>query len=364
MNQRLYFSLLTSLFSFLSYTYAGFPKNSITIDSPSPSYIEDKIITDSIYTSNNLLDNFGSCPQVRNACKASDFQGSLIICGVSSLNHYNDHNNISKEEFIIVVSHGRKNPGLTSFYQNYARVKIVAKEYIDDNFKSNSMKSPLLVVTIGSGLKADFMFIVKLLRQWAIRTWERYDTYPSCLAFCDATRRIITGFFGYNLIPRYRNEQRNLITDVPDILTDSNENSIKLGRPMGVKVVIAAFLIENIPCKKFINIDKCNTYVEVRTIDPAGVVSDRLLLAVAMGKSHEKANALLEKRYHYGIDIEKMKIMLINIMREVLLETDIFTDNDYHNIRYNSLRDDYIVCEVVTKKGIINWEKIPLLPMR
>jgi len=366
MNQRLYISLQISIFisSFLLFNIAGFSKKSITIDSSSPTYTEDKIHTHSIYSSSNLLDNFGSCPQILNACEASDLNGSLIICGVSSLNHDNGNKNIPKEEIIVVVSHVRQNPALTSSYENYARVKIVAKEYIDDNFKPTSIKSPLLVIAIGSGLKSDFMFIVKLLRQWAVRMWERYDIYPSCLAFCDATRRIMIGFLGYNLLPKCGNENRNLITGVPDVLTDSNENSIKLGRPMGVKVAIAAFLIKNTRSKNVQNINKHNTYIEVRTINPAGVVSDRLLLAVAMGKNHDKANVLLEKRYQYGIDIEKMKIMLVSVMREVLLETNVFADNEYNDSRYDTFRDDFIVCEVVTKRGIVNWEKIPLIPIR
>merc|ERR1712224_209110 len=126
---------------------------------------------------------------------------------------------------------------------------------------------------------------------------------------------------------------------------------------MGVKVVMAAFVIGNTQTKNLQNIDKYSTYVELRTIDPAGVVSDKLLLAVAVGKDNDKANALLAKRYHYGLDIKKMKIMLVNIMREVLLETNTSTNNQFNGGRYDTHKDDYIICEVLNKNGIINWEK-------
>merc|ERR1712150_143025 len=112
-------------------------------------------------------------------------------------------------------------------------------------------------------------------------------------------------------------------------------------------------------------IDKCNTFIEMRTVDPAGLVSNKLLLAVAMGNGHDKANTLLERKYKYGVDIPKMKNILIGIIREVLSDTNEYTKNIFE--KENGSKDgkhqgDFIICEVVTKRGLINWECIHLFP--
>lgn len=328
------FLLLLSSFPYYTNTNTT-PQNGITTDSSSPTYTY-ATSTDSMYTAINMLDEYGSSPQIRNACKASDLHGSLILCAVASLS--------TKDEVMVVASHVRHLSGKHSSPSSYERVKLIANEYIDGYDSIESPALPMLLAAVGSGIRPDFTLVVKLLRRYAIRTWERYDIYPSSLALCDATRRIMMGFMGYD-----RSIELGGFTTILDVLTDEYGKKIKLGRPMGVKVVLMGFTRER----------NGNTVAEMRKIDPGGAVSDKMMLAVAMGRDNEMAGKLLEERYAYGLGLDVIEDMLVDLLRDVVLDGGSYDEEDDD---IYDLNKDWIMCEVVTETGVIACKRIPFVP--
>jgi len=253
----------------------------------------------SSYRSAQELDKYGSSPQINNAGLASKIHSlpTIVTSSGSSL---------------ITVSLEKKQAGV--FPRN--KCSIIGQCEL------------CKLATIGSGLAADAAFLNMLLRKDVMYTWERYDAIPECMRVAHTASRIMLAFMGYD--DDIRDGSR-------DVLLDDNGDRMNIGRPLGVNLIIA----------------KLNPvgYVEMRLVEPSGVVSDELIGKV-LGRGYLKGTELLKQRWREGCDAAEIEEICVSIVKEIALSEFLVGD-------HGGEEDYNIVVEVLNCAHGLDVSRIP-----
>jgi 20S proteasome alpha/beta subunit len=254
--------------------------------------------TESVYKSLTELDKYGSCPQINNAQMASNVQSMPTIVSAS-------------RSSVVVVALEKKQAGVLP--RN--KCQIIGKS--DDQ----------IIASIPSGLSGDAAFLTKILRKDVMNIWERYDSIPDCSRVAHTASRIMLTFM------KYDNE---LGDGARDVMLDDSGERLSIGRPLGVKLVVASV--------------NTSGHVKMRLIEPSGVVSDEIVGRV-LGRGYKKGNELLRTKWRHDIDTVELIGVCADILREVAASEYIIGDN---------AEGDYcIVIEVFDCQNGMNVRRIP-----
>ncbi len=257
------------------------------------------------YKSMKSLDHYGSSPQINNAQLASKLHAPPTVIAPS-------------RAALIVTSLAKKQPNLVAHH----KCNVIGKS------------KDCVLVTIGSGLAGDAAFINRLLRQDVMNAWERYDALPKCTRLAATASRILLAFMGYD------DEIRD---GTFDVLLDGKGKRLNIGRPLAVDLFVAEIFF-------------CDGYIDLRRVDPSGIVSDEIIWGGVLGKGSQEGTNLLKKQWKGGMEETEVEDLCIDIIRNItrnehLLNQDTKPENDC---------DYLIVVEIFNQKGH-HVKKIPLV---
>jgi 20S proteasome alpha/beta subunit len=258
------------------------------------------IDANSFYRSTQELDKYGSSPQINNAGLASKLHSLPTI--VTS----------SRSSSLIIVSLEKKKPG------------VVPRNKCNVIGQSEDCK----LATIGSGLAGDAAFLNKLLRKDVMHTWERYDAIPDCTRVAHTASRVMLAFMGYG---------DEILDGSRDVLLEDNGDRISIGRPLGVNMIIA---------KLYSSGD-----VEMRLVEPSGVVSDELVGRV-LGRGSKKGTELLKQRWRESCDDAEIEDISVAIVKEITISEYLVGD-------HGGEEDYNIVIETLNCKDGLQVKRIP-----
>mmetsp|Transcript_4971 Transcript_4971/g.9467 ORF Transcript_4971/g.9467 Transcript_4971/m.9467 type:complete len:280 (+) Transcript_4971:36-875(+) len=228
------------------------------------SIIIKTVFSESVYRTLTDLDRYGSCPQINNALMASNIHSMPTIVSAS-------------RSSLVVVTLERKHAGVLP----RKRCQIIGKS--DDQ----------IIATVASGLSGDAAFLTKALRKDVMNIWERYDSIADCRRVAFTASRIMLTFMKYD----------DEVSDGSrDVLLDDSGERLSIGRPLGVKLVVASV--------------NASGHVQMRLIEPSGVVSDEIVGRV-LGRGFKKGNDLLRTKWRQDIDTSELIDVCANILREI-----------------------------------------------
>ena len=263
------------------------------------AFLLPSVVADGVYRSLTALDQYGSSPQINNARLASKLHSMPTIVTSSGCS-------------LITITLEKKRPG------------AVPRNKCNIIGESEECK----LATIGSGLSGDAAFLNRLLRRDVMHTWERYDAIPDCSRVAHTASRIMLAFMGY---------EDDVRDGSMDVLMDDNGDRLSIGRPLAVNLIIARLDMDG--------------FVEIRLVEPSGVVSDEILGRV-LGRGCQKGTELLRQRWRDDMDVEKTEEVCIGIMIEITLSEYLVGDHGGE--------DDYcIVVEVLDCKNGLTIKRIP-----
>lgn len=253
----------------------------------------------SSYRSAQELDKYGSSPQINNA-------------GLASKTHCLPTIVTSSGSSLITVSLEKKQAGVSP--RN--KCSIIGQCEL------------CKLATIGSGLAADATFLNMLLRKDVMYTWERYDAIPDCMRIAHTASRIMLAFMGYD--DDIRDGSR-------DILLDDNGDRMSIGRPLGVNLIIAKL--------------NSDGYVEMRLVEPSGVISDEIVGKV-LGRGFQKGTELLKQRWRDSCNVAEIEGICVSIVREIAVSEFLVGD-------HGGEEDYNIVVEVLNRTDGLDVKRIP-----
>lgn len=255
--------------------------------------------TTSPYTSISSLDKYGSSPQLRNALLASTRHGNLILTASTA-------NAVISVAPRFISSNIKRNPSLNRM------INIISR---DDAPGGDT------TAIICSGLKADADLLIKILREYGRRVWERYDRTPGHDTVSNILSEVLLSFMGYESVD---------MDGVGDMILES------MGRPFGVQSLV-------------VSVGKNG--VGMRSVSPSGVQME--WRAIAMGKGADEANRILEEKMKekaIGENEVEVKETLLMVLRECL-------DKEHGSEKTKSME---VVCEILSSDGV----NIKLAPFR
>jgi len=258
------------------------------------------IDANSFYRSAQELDKYGSSPQINNAGLASKLHSLPTI--VTS----------SRSSSLIIVSLEKKQAG------------VIPRNKCNIIGQSEDCK----LATIGSGLAGDAAFLNKLLRKDVMYTWERYDAIPDCTRVAHTASKVMLAFMGYD--DEIRDGSR-------DVLLEDNGDRMSIGRPLGVNMIIAKLYSSG--------------YVEMRLVEPSGVVSDELVGRV-LGRGSKKGTELLKQRWRESCDDAEIEDISVAIVKEIAISEYLVGD-------HGGEEDYNIVIEVLNCQDGLQVKRIP-----
>jgi 20S proteasome alpha/beta subunit len=227
------------------------------------------------YTSVTALDKYGNSVQIQHARAAASKHGRLVVAAVSS-----------EDGMIVVVSVHQKKQGIVQ----------------DENSKRMAHRllglgsSSFMVCT---GVKADSSWLVRAIRDYAKRVWDRFDVDEiSQERYSLAISQALLEFMGYDR----DQEQHDGVGKVVGSSGDQDRRS-SWARPLGVQVILAT-----------------PSATALTVLEPSGIPFQTP--AFAMGKGSESVNEALQKRYDSKLTVESLKEMLLEIVREVVFDKD------------------------------------------
>jgi len=251
-----------------------------------------------LYKSVAALDQYGNSEQLQNAMLASSLYGSPVIATMSY-----------KEGSVSVFSLCEPLNGVKSRPEYDKSIQIVTSS--DDEVST-------ITALVCSGLKADANILLRILRDYASRLWERYDCIPDCHQISNALAGVLLSFMGYS-------------TDDEPIPFVSHE--FEMARPFGVHSLVLGI---KPGCKPFI-----------QSVDPSGV--RRSWSALAIGRGNQEANQKLRKLYKKTLSPKEIQNICIDIIR------DLYADDTK-----KPSEGSEILCETLTSRGI-KINRIPFL---
>jgi len=264
-------------------------------------------LSSSIYKSVAALDQYGNSVQLQNAMESSSRYGTLLIAAIAS----------SCSE-IIVCSLYQPRLGVRCHPENGCAVHIIASE--DDIDESSEMESSVTAL-VCSGVKADAELLLKILRTYSQKVWERYDCIATCERVSAALSEAYLSFMGYK-------DHGNDVTGNVPIL----DEDFDMSRPFGVRSLVLG--IESGKAR-------------IRSVEPSGVQSS--WLARALGKGSDEAQKMLEKMWRKEMSTGDVKDMCVEIIRDYIRREM----NNGVNERAE------IVCESLSSLGV-KVERFPL----
>jgi len=292
-----------------------------------------------LYHSVRELDKYGNSVQLRNAAECSNRYGSLVIAAIACPSSSSNNDDKEEETGIVICTLRPYRPGIKP-------KKLIEEECVytiaDNDISHDDDSNTILLAFIGSGLQPDSTLLLNLLRSYARRWWDRYDDIPSLDVMADVTRAVKLGFMSYDT----SKEISSLGVGTAIESDDDDEEESKMSRPFGVTSLL--FGVQS------------NGKMKIKSVHPNGVEAS--WVARAIGRHSMEANALLQRYWYKGMNVQQVKDMCLQIMREVLIGEE---EEEEDNVVSSSpmwMKKTDIVCQVLTTRSATekNVERFPL----
>jgi len=343
-----------------------------------------------LYNDVRALDKYGNVPQIRNARSAADRQGSPVVFAISTPSHKTSGSGSSRSspepESIVVASVGKIIPSRIPSEPS-PRIAVLSREDHDFNSDSTnddedngkiSSSSSSIVATVITGNAPDASLLIYLLREDAVRSWEKYGSNPSTLSTIEAAGDVLQGF-----MKRSSGSKDAIIGRGNGSIIDrghsgdgqnGDRGTVGTGRPLGLTAWIMSPGFTDARHRQSMNIgtdtdlmeessDYGGMVAEVRVVDPSGTAS-LPIVAGAMGKGRDDIETSLSKHWKLGMTVDEVKDMLVKVLREDLdVDRELEEERDeakggsgdYDGRRQRQKedqKDECIVCEVLSDRGI------------
>lgn len=244
-----------------------------------------------LYTSVTALDKYGNSVQLRHARESSSRYGTLIVAARSSTE-------------VVVVSLFTPRPGVLT----HSRSVLERVSSID----------PESTMMICTGVKADASWLVRLMREYSSRAWERYNVAPSPSRVADALSEAFLSFMGYDRSLEWHDGVGPVIMDSGD----EDDVSNQWARPLGVQALVVS-----------------PTASHVVLVEPSGVQHTHL--AYAIGRESDSVNTQLMKRFKANLDTQEVRDLLVEVVRNVMQDSS------------RRIKDEtQIVVEILSSQGV------------
>lgn len=285
------------------------------------------------YTSVASLDQYGQSAQLRNALVASSRHGKLIVAATCSCKDIDGDN-------CIVVCSTRSKPRNRAIKSSSSSSLIIQV--------LSTAQCTAYTAMVNSGMRSDASLLLQLLRDYARRVWDHYDTVPSGACMADALGGVLVRCMSYDV------SEEICGYGVGHVISSDNngdeDDGFNMARPFGVSSLILDVrkATTGTPASTAVSHDKNDKHmqhpsihVSCISVDPSG--TQQHWLASAMGTGSEDGKRLLEVRWNKNMSKDEVIKMCADIVREVSLGSDVSA---------NSSTDLEIECEVLSIDGI------------
>ena len=283
--------------------------------------------TNTGYVPVTALDEYGQSSQLRNALKASKKHGKLILAAKA-----NDHSGIVVCSTAVRV---RCKDCNNDFVEGGggggdSLIQVIAAATGDDSGTSDTaLCACSCTALVCSGLRADAVLLIQLLRDYTRRVWDYYDIVADAGRVAEALAEILLSCMNYDT-------NDTLVDGAGPVIAD---NEFSMSRPFGV----SSFVLGTRSTAA--NPSTANLI----SVDPSGVQEE--WVANAMGRSSDKAQKLLEKRWSAEMTLEEVQDICVSIVRQLQIEEG-----------GDAVSDTSIVCETLTTcTGIVSRQIFPIL---
>jgi 20S proteasome alpha/beta subunit len=245
----------------------------------------------SSYTPVTALDKYGNSIQLKHAREAASRHGRLIVAARSS------------SEVVVVSVY---TPKLGQITTNSC---VLQRLLLGDT-------SVFLACT---GVKADATWLLRTMRDYSVRLWERYDLeILGTRRISQAISQALLEFMGYNRNQEYHDGVS---------LSKSGKNDDAWARPLGIQTLLIS-------------------PQSLTLVEPSGIAQSELSY-VAVGKESAAIQRILREKYRPDLSTKEMQEILMEIIRET--------------VEGQALAE--LVVEVVSKDGV-EVSSVPLRPSK
>ena len=239
------------------------------------------------------LDEYGQSSQLRNAMLASSKHGKLILAAKANDNSgivvcstftYNDYEDVDLEKD-----------------HRHRLIQVIAL----DQSSSNDACTALVC----SGLRADAVLLIRLLRDYARRVWDYYDVLANAGRVAEAMVEILSSCMNHD-------DSDTLVDGAGPVIADKD---FSMARPFGV----SSFVIGT--NRKGAASTQSATCTLV-SVDPSGIQQE--WVANAMGRNSDEARRLLEKEWTTNMSLEQIRDCCESIIRRLENENSNLDDSN------------------------------------